>query len=216
MTTVSLDQPIRDALARGGVIDITTTGRKTSQPHRIEIVFHNVGGRLYISGMPGFKRERLAASRGPLKAGHRLAPVTLDLLRLSLELLDLGGSHRGGDGSARLEHGGDLARGEQPRAFSRDDAGKLVRRTCWEEDLNRLSCRAGSGKPGGRHDAETVRLGLRHRQRLERVVAYQRPKRQRPALSLLDEEALTGGSPPRCPPRWDQAGPRPARPPPPP
>jgi deazaflavin-dependent oxidoreductase (nitroreductase family) len=60
MTTVSLDQPTRDALARGGVIDITTTGRKTGQPHRIEIVFHNIGGRLYISGMPGFKRSYIA------------------------------------------------------------------------------------------------------------------------------------------------------------
>jgi deazaflavin-dependent oxidoreductase (nitroreductase family) len=60
MNIEDLDQPIRDALARGGVIDITTTGRKTGQPHRIEIVFHNVGGRLYISGMPGFKRSYIA------------------------------------------------------------------------------------------------------------------------------------------------------------
>lgn len=60
MTTAPLDQPIRDALARGGVIDITTIGRKTGQPHRIEIVFHNVGGRLYVSGMPGFKRSYIA------------------------------------------------------------------------------------------------------------------------------------------------------------
>ena len=60
MTTAPLDQPIRDALSRGGVIDITTTGRKTGNPHRIEIVFHNVGGRLYVSGMPGFKRSYIA------------------------------------------------------------------------------------------------------------------------------------------------------------
>jgi hypothetical protein len=38
---------------RGGVIDVTTIGRKTGQPHRIEIVFHNVVGRLYVSSMPG-------------------------------------------------------------------------------------------------------------------------------------------------------------------
>jgi deazaflavin-dependent oxidoreductase (nitroreductase family) len=60
MTTAHLDPPIRDALARGGVIDITTLGRKTGQPHRIEIVFHDVGGRLYVSGMPGFKRSYIA------------------------------------------------------------------------------------------------------------------------------------------------------------
>jgi deazaflavin-dependent oxidoreductase (nitroreductase family) len=60
MTTPELDQSTLDALARGGVIDITTTGRKTGQPHRIEIVFHNIGGRLYVSGMPGFKRGYMA------------------------------------------------------------------------------------------------------------------------------------------------------------
>jgi len=60
MSTADLDQPTRDALARGGVIDITTTGRKTGQRHRIEIVFHHVGGKLYVSGMPGFKRSYIA------------------------------------------------------------------------------------------------------------------------------------------------------------
>ena len=60
MSTAQLDQPIRDALNRGGKIDITTKGRKTGRPHRIEIVFHNIGGRLYISGMPGFKRSYMA------------------------------------------------------------------------------------------------------------------------------------------------------------
>ena len=43
---------IRQALARGGVIDITTAGRQTGKPRRIEIVFHNIGGRIYISGIP--------------------------------------------------------------------------------------------------------------------------------------------------------------------
>jgi hypothetical protein len=60
MSTAQLDQPIRDALDRGGRIDITTKGRKTGEPNRIEIVFHNIGGRLYISGMPGFKRSYIA------------------------------------------------------------------------------------------------------------------------------------------------------------
>jgi deazaflavin-dependent oxidoreductase (nitroreductase family) len=47
-----MDETIRPALSRGGVIDITTTGRKTGEPRRIEIVFHNLGGRIYVSGMP--------------------------------------------------------------------------------------------------------------------------------------------------------------------
>jgi deazaflavin-dependent oxidoreductase (nitroreductase family) len=44
------------ALERGQTIDITTTGRHSGKPRRIEIVFHNIGGRIYISGMP--RREK--------------------------------------------------------------------------------------------------------------------------------------------------------------
>lgn len=53
-----MNEPIRDALSTGHVIDITTTGRKTGQPRRIEIVFHNIDGRLFISGMPNADRKR--------------------------------------------------------------------------------------------------------------------------------------------------------------
>jgi deazaflavin-dependent oxidoreductase (nitroreductase family) len=49
---VRLDPPIVAALDRGHVIDITTTGRRSGEPRRIEIVFFNFDGRLYISGMP--------------------------------------------------------------------------------------------------------------------------------------------------------------------
>ena len=43
---------IRTALASGRVIDITTTGRQSGEPRRIEIVFHNIDGRIYVSGIP--------------------------------------------------------------------------------------------------------------------------------------------------------------------
>jgi deazaflavin-dependent oxidoreductase (nitroreductase family) len=43
---------INAALERGSTIDITTTGRKSGKPRRIEIVFHNIDGRIYISGIP--------------------------------------------------------------------------------------------------------------------------------------------------------------------
>lgn len=48
-----MDEKIRQALAQDRVIDITTTGRKTGQPRRIEIWFHNLAGKLYITGLPG-------------------------------------------------------------------------------------------------------------------------------------------------------------------
>ena len=44
---------ISAALRRGGVIDITTTGRQTGRSRRIEIVFFNFDGHVYISGLPG-------------------------------------------------------------------------------------------------------------------------------------------------------------------
>ncbi len=43
---------IRTALASGKVIDITTTGRQSGEPRRIEIVFHNLDGKIYVSGQP--------------------------------------------------------------------------------------------------------------------------------------------------------------------
>jgi deazaflavin-dependent oxidoreductase (nitroreductase family) len=46
------EEAIRSALARGHTIDITTTGRRTGQPRRKEIVFHNIDGRIVISGIP--------------------------------------------------------------------------------------------------------------------------------------------------------------------
>jgi deazaflavin-dependent oxidoreductase (nitroreductase family) len=45
------------ALATDQVIDITTTGRKTGEPRRIEIWFHRVDGRYYITGTPGRPRS---------------------------------------------------------------------------------------------------------------------------------------------------------------
>jgi deazaflavin-dependent oxidoreductase (nitroreductase family) len=53
-----MDDRIQRALSRGHLIDITTTGRRTGQPRRIALVFHNIDGRLYISGMPNARRVR--------------------------------------------------------------------------------------------------------------------------------------------------------------
>ena len=47
-----MDDAIAHALATDLTIDITTTGRKTGQPRRIEIWFHNLDGDLYLSGLP--------------------------------------------------------------------------------------------------------------------------------------------------------------------
>jgi deazaflavin-dependent oxidoreductase (nitroreductase family) len=53
-----MDDTIRAALEHSGVIDITTTGRRSGEARRIEIFIHSLGGRLVISGMPMPDRTR--------------------------------------------------------------------------------------------------------------------------------------------------------------
>ncbi len=76
-----METKIRDALTRGGLINITTVGRQSGEPHRIEIVFHNIGGRLYISGMPSRRRRSWLANlaSNPAFIFHLVRPVRADL-----------------------------------------------------------------------------------------------------------------------------------------
>jgi deazaflavin-dependent oxidoreductase (nitroreductase family) len=53
----TLDPKINQALSNVTVVDITTKGRKSGTPRRLEIVSHPIGGKLYISGMP-FENRR--------------------------------------------------------------------------------------------------------------------------------------------------------------
>ena len=76
----TLNPQIANALSRGGVIDITTLGAKSGKPRRIEIVFHNIDGKIYISGMPGFPRGWLAnLQANPHFTFHLKRPVRADL-----------------------------------------------------------------------------------------------------------------------------------------
>lgn len=43
---------IAAALKQGRLVDITTTGRRSGMPHRIEIPYFNVEERLFIIGDP--------------------------------------------------------------------------------------------------------------------------------------------------------------------
>ena len=47
-----MDPAIAQALTRGQLIDITTTGRTSGEPRRVEIVDHVLDGRICISGLP--------------------------------------------------------------------------------------------------------------------------------------------------------------------
>jgi len=52
-------QVVHDELSDDPTIDITTTGRRTGEPRRIEIWMLDVDGRFFITGTPG-RRDWLA------------------------------------------------------------------------------------------------------------------------------------------------------------
>ncbi len=64
-----MDDDIQRALRHGQTIDITTTGRRSGLPRRIEIVFHSLDGRIFISGLPSRRTRSWIAN---LKAEPRL------------------------------------------------------------------------------------------------------------------------------------------------
>jgi deazaflavin-dependent oxidoreductase (nitroreductase family) len=55
-------EAIESALEHGQTIDITTTGRESGRGRRLEIVFHNIGGKIYISGIPSPQRRSWLAN----------------------------------------------------------------------------------------------------------------------------------------------------------
>jgi deazaflavin-dependent oxidoreductase (nitroreductase family) len=48
-----LDERVRRALESDRTIDITTVGRQSGEPRRIEIWFYRHDGRIFLSGSPG-------------------------------------------------------------------------------------------------------------------------------------------------------------------
>lgn len=86
-----MDEDVRAALQKSGsIIDITTIGRKSGKPRRIEIVFHNFGGTVYISGFPRpQKRGWLANMEGhPDFTFHLKKEVAADLPATARSITD--------------------------------------------------------------------------------------------------------------------------------
>jgi deazaflavin-dependent oxidoreductase (nitroreductase family) len=52
-----MDREVQEAMERGGIADITTIGRSSGEPHRIEIYFHHFDGEFYLTGRHGRKRD---------------------------------------------------------------------------------------------------------------------------------------------------------------
>lgn len=87
-----MDQPnpVRLALSRGGTIDITTTGRRSGEPRRIEIVFHRIDGRIWISGMPSPRKRAWLANleADPRLTFHLKGPIAVADLPATARVVD--------------------------------------------------------------------------------------------------------------------------------
>ena len=83
-----MEEAIRTALERDLVIDITTTGRKTGQPRRKEIWFHNVNGQLYITGSPGRRDWYANLLANPEFTFHLKRSAQADLLARATPIRD--------------------------------------------------------------------------------------------------------------------------------
>ena len=74
-----MESEARAALERDRTIDITTTGRRSGLPRRIETWFYNVGGRIYLSGSPGRRDWYANLQADPRLVFHLKESVRADL-----------------------------------------------------------------------------------------------------------------------------------------
>jgi deazaflavin-dependent oxidoreductase (nitroreductase family) len=75
----NMDEQIERALRQDQTIDIITTGRKSGQARRVEIWFHRLGDRLYITGTPGPRAWLANLRQNPEFTFHLKETVQADL-----------------------------------------------------------------------------------------------------------------------------------------
>ena len=83
-----MDEQVKQALERDRTIDITTIGRKTRLPRRIEIWFHNLEGCLYITGLPGSRDWYANLVANPAFTFHLKESVQADLPARATPIVD--------------------------------------------------------------------------------------------------------------------------------
>ena len=83
-----MDDAIRTALETERTIDITTTGRRSGLPRRIEIWFHNVDGEVYITGLPGERDWYANLMADPAITLHLKQSVVADLTGKAVAITD--------------------------------------------------------------------------------------------------------------------------------
>jgi deazaflavin-dependent oxidoreductase (nitroreductase family) len=90
MDDLTLDR-LADAMSRDQYVDITTIGRRSGLPRRIELSLLHVAGRLVISGLPDPRRRRawlLNLQADPRFTLHLKGIGRMDLAATAREITD--------------------------------------------------------------------------------------------------------------------------------
>jgi deazaflavin-dependent oxidoreductase (nitroreductase family) len=88
---VTIAPEVQRALDHDLVIDITTTGGKTGEPRTLEIWFHRIEGRYFITGWPGVRGWYANLQRDPhltvtfTRSGGVRLPATARLVTADAE-----------------------------------------------------------------------------------------------------------------------------------
>lgn len=83
-----MEEAILRALNTDQTIDITTTGRKTGSKRRIEIWFHNIENRIFITGLPGKRSWYANMLADPYFIFHLKSTICADLLAKATPVVD--------------------------------------------------------------------------------------------------------------------------------
>jgi len=87
---MALDDRVAATLKHGETMDITTIGRKSGEPRRIELVYHNVDGHILISGQPSWPRSWIANLRAnPRFTFHLKRSAQADLPAIARVITDV-------------------------------------------------------------------------------------------------------------------------------
>ena len=85
-----MDDAVRQALERDTLIDITTTGRRTGLPRRIEIWFHYQDGRILVTSSPGARGWYANMKAEPRFTWHFKQSLTRDIPAVATPITDEG------------------------------------------------------------------------------------------------------------------------------
>jgi hypothetical protein len=78
----------RDSGARERTVDITTIGRRSGEPRRIETWFYRAEGTVYLSGMPGRRGWAANLEAEPAFTFHLKNGVQADLPARATQIVD--------------------------------------------------------------------------------------------------------------------------------